>query len=84
MKKLTTVRNNIAECDMEMLKILKKRFEYCLQIKKKLNLKLTQPEVEIKLKEIWKQHKDEVLSEDFLNDLFILVVNYSKKIQKYN
>lgn len=83
-KNLDELRSQVRQCDTKVLETLKKRFQLCLQIKKaknNLSMDTYQPEVEKKLKDLWLSAADDLLSEEFLNELMSLVLTYSKQVQ---
>lgn len=85
MDKLEQLRREISDCDASILKILKKRFELCLDVaklKKKLKIDVFQAEREKEVKEFWKSKKEKVLREEFLMELLDLLLKESKEIQK--
>ena len=85
---LATFRNQINEIDEELIKILKKRMDVSIKIgkfKKENNIQVlnTSREKQVINNIMDYNNKNKIdLEEEFIKELWTLLMNYSKKIQE--
>lgn len=78
-------RKEIDKCDVEIINLLKKRMSISKKIgiyKKENNLEIYNAEREKKLIDNLKSMQDDLLSGEDIENLYSVILNTSKKIQK--